>query len=107
MTENYFLLRQMNFRNSLQIDDKICYIYRFRNPSPNEGSESHMPGVIVRDNEPFDRALKRFSKTCERAGIISDIKKHQYFEKPSERRKRKMKEAKRKMRKLMAQQARR
>ncbi|MCA9733573.1 MAG: 30S ribosomal protein S21 [Deferribacteres bacterium] len=66
-----------------------------------------MPGVIVRDNEPFDRALKRFSKTCERAGIISDIRKHQYFEKPSERRKRKMKEAKRKMRKLMAQQARR
>ncbi|KAA3619535.1 MAG: 30S ribosomal protein S21 [Calditrichaeota bacterium] len=66
-----------------------------------------MPGVIVRDNEPFDRALKRFSKTCERAGVISDIRKHQYFEKPSERRKRKMKEAKRKMRKLMAQQARR
>ena len=59
-----------------------------------------MPGVLVRDDEPFERALKRFKKTCEKAGIISDMKKHQHFEKPSERKKRKLNAAKRKRMKL-------
>lgn len=55
-----------------------------------------MNGIIVKDNEPFERALKRFSKSCERAGILSDIKKYRHFEKPSEERKRKMNAARRK-----------
>ena len=59
-----------------------------------------MPGVIVRENEPFEKALKRFKKTCEKAGIMSEMKKHQHFEKPSERRKRKINAAKRKRIKL-------
>ncbi|MFH1008208.1 MAG: 30S ribosomal protein S21 [Candidatus Latescibacterota bacterium] len=54
-----------------------------------------MPGVIVRDNEPFEKALRRFKKTCEKAGVMSDMKKHQHFEKPSERRKRKINSSKR------------
>ena len=58
-----------------------------------------MTGVRVRDDENFERALKRFNKTCEKAGILSDIKKHQYFEKPSDRRKRKLNQAKRRNRK--------
>jgi small subunit ribosomal protein S21 len=36
-----------------------------------------MAGVKVRDDESFEKALKRFTKTCEKAGILSDIKKHQ------------------------------
>ena len=59
-----------------------------------------MPGVIVKDDEPFEKALKRFKKSCEKAGIISDMKKHQHFEKPSERKKRKLNAAKRKRIKL-------
>jgi small subunit ribosomal protein S21 len=59
-----------------------------------------MPGVIVREQEPFEKALKRFKKACEKAGIISDMKKHQHFEKPSERKKRKINAAKRKRIKL-------
>ena len=59
-----------------------------------------MPGVIVRDEENFERAFKRFKKACEKAGIISDMKRHQHFEKPSERRKRKVNAAKRKRIKL-------
>ena len=54
-----------------------------------------MPGVIVRENEPFEKALRRFKKTCEKSGIMSDLRKHQHFEKPSERRKRKINSAKR------------
>ena len=59
-----------------------------------------MPGVIVKATEPFEKALKRFKKSCEKAGIISDMKKHQHFEKPSEKRKRKLNAAKRKRMKL-------
>ena len=55
-----------------------------------------MNGIEVREGEPFERALRRFSKTCERAGVLSDIKKYRHFEKPSEEKKRKLNAAKRK-----------
>ncbi len=60
-----------------------------------------MTGVKVRDDESFEKALRRFNKFCEKMGILSDIKKHQHFEKPSERRKRKLNAARRKMRKVI------
>jgi small subunit ribosomal protein S21 len=60
-----------------------------------EGDED-MNGIIVRDDEAFEKALRRFSKTCERAGILSDIKKYRHYEKPSEERKRKMNASRRK-----------
>ena len=53
-----------------------------------------MPGVKVRENEPFENALRRFKKQCEKAGVLSEIRKREYYEKPSVKRKRK--EAKRK-----------
>jgi small subunit ribosomal protein S21 len=55
-----------------------------------------MNGIRVREDEAFERALKRFSKTCERAGILSDVKKFRHYEKPSEERKRKLNASKRK-----------
>jgi small subunit ribosomal protein S21 len=61
-----------------------------------------MPAVKVRDGENFERALRRFTKACEKAGLMSDIKKHQHYEKPSEKKKRKLAAAKRKQRKLQA-----
>ena len=48
-----------------------------------------MPGVKIKDNEPFEYALKRFKKACEKAGILSEIRKRQHYEKPSVKRKRK------------------
>jgi small subunit ribosomal protein S21 len=55
-----------------------------------------MNGIVVRESENFERALRRFSKTCERSGVLSDIKKFRHFEKPSAERKRKLNAAKRK-----------
>ena len=49
-----------------------------------------MPEVVIHDDESFERALRRFKKKCEKAGILSDLRKHRHFEKPSEERKRKM-----------------
>ena len=56
----------------------------------------YLPGIRVKDGESFESALRRFKKKCEKAGILSDLRRHQHFEKPSERRKRKMNAAKRK-----------
>jgi len=59
-----------------------------------------VPGVIIKSEESFERALKRFKKACEKAGIISEMKKHQHYEKPSEKKKRKINASKRKRMKL-------
>ena len=48
-----------------------------------------MTGVRVRDGESFESALRRFKKQCERAGILSEIRKREHYEKPSVRKKRK------------------
>jgi len=48
-----------------------------------------MAGVRVSEHELFEVALRRFKKQCERAGILSDLRKRQYFEKPSVKRKKK------------------
>ena len=63
-----------------------------------------MPGVRVKEGESFERALRRFKKRCEKAGVLSDLRKHQHFEKPSERKKRKQSAARRKLRKLKLKQ---
>jgi len=60
-----------------------------------------MPYVKIRDGEPFERAFRRFTKSCEKSGLMAEIRKHQRYEKPSEARKRKSNQARRKMRKLM------
>ena len=56
-----------------------------------------MAQVKVRSNETVEHALRRFVLTCKREGIISDLKAHRHFEKPSERRKRKAKAARRRL----------
>jgi small subunit ribosomal protein S21 len=66
------------------------------------GSTGSMPEVTITDDDSFERALKRFNKKCEKAGILSDLRKHRHYEKPSERRKRKMAAARRKGRRTRA-----
>jgi len=70
-----------------------------------EGRCVGLAGVIVRDNESFESALRRFKKLIEREGRLSEYRRHQHFEKPSERRKRKLLAARRKLLKKMAQRA--
>jgi small subunit ribosomal protein S21 len=49
----------------------------------------YMPSVRVRENEPFDVALRRFKRGCEKAGILSEVRARQAYEKPTTERKRK------------------
>ena len=48
-----------------------------------------MTKVIVEPDESFESALKRFKKQCEKAGILSEIRKREHYEKPSVKRKKK------------------
>ena len=48
-----------------------------------------MPNVRVKENEPFDVALRRFKRSCEKAGILAEVRKREFYEKPTAIRKRK------------------
>ena len=48
-----------------------------------------MPGITIREGDSFEAALKKFKKLCEKAGILTEIRKREHFEKPSVKRKKK------------------
>jgi len=48
-----------------------------------------MPGINIRDGDSFEAALKKFKKLVEKAGILSEVRKRESFEKPSVKRKKK------------------
>ena len=45
--------------------------------------------IRVRDTESFEQAFRRFKKSCEKSGLLSEVKKREHYEKPSVRRKKK------------------
>ncbi len=57
-----------------------------------------MAEVKVRDKETLDRALRRFRQLCLREGILRGLKERRYYQKPSEERRRKTLDAKRRQR---------
>lgn len=57
--------------------------------------------ILVDDNEPIDKALRRFKKECQKSGVLTELRRREYFEKPSVRKKRKAEAAKRKQRRKM------
>ncbi len=64
-----------------------------------------MPTIRIKDNENFELSLRRFKRLCEKAGILSDLRRHEFYEKPTWRRKRKKAAAvKRYQKKLMREQ---
>jgi len=64
-----------------------------------------MPQVKVKENEPFDVALRRFKRSCEKAGVLSEVRRREQFEKPTTERKRKKAAAvKRHQKKVMREQ---
>jgi small subunit ribosomal protein S21 len=64
-----------------------------------EGGGQSLPFVKVREGEAFDRAFRRFTKACEKSGLMAEIRRRQRFEKPSEIKKREENQARRKIRK--------
>ena len=56
-----------------------------------------MTGINVKEGEPYESFIRRFRKVCDQAGILKDFKRHERYEKPSEKKKRKSMEARRKV----------
>jgi small subunit ribosomal protein S21 len=54
----------------------------FRIPEP-------MTTIRVKENEPFDVALRRFKRTIEKIGLLTDLRAREFYEKPTTERKRK------------------
>ena len=53
------------------------------------GVNQLMPYVKVKENEPFDVALRRFKRSCEKAGVLAEVRRREFYEKPTSVRKRK------------------
>lgn len=58
-----------------------------------------MPQIKIREGDHLEQALRRFKKSCEKLGILSEIKKREYFEKPSIAKKKKSIAARKRTRK--------
>jgi small subunit ribosomal protein S21 len=54
-----------------------------------------MAGITVKEGEPYESFIRRFRRACEKAGVLRELKRHEYYEKPSEKKKRKMAEGRR------------
>lgn len=48
-----------------------------------------MPNVRVKENEPFEVAMRRFKRSCEKAGTLAEVRRREFYEKPTAERKRK------------------
>ncbi len=48
-----------------------------------------MPGVFVREDEPFESALRRFKKQLQKSGVLGEAKKRRAYDKPSVKKKKK------------------
>ncbi len=66
--------------------------------------EKQMAGIRVRENEPFEMAVKRFRKKCEKAGILTELRRRERYEKPSVKRKKKALAAKKRTLKRLRKQ---
>ena len=63
-----------------------------------------MPVIKVRENEPFDVALRRFKRSCEKAGVLSEVRRREFYEKPTSIRKRKLAAAVKRHQKKMSRE---
>ncbi|MBU2754330.1 30S ribosomal protein S21 [Acidithiobacillus sp. CV18-2] len=63
-----------------------------------------MPTIRVKENEPFEVALRRFKRSCEKAGVLTEVRRREFYEKPTEERKRKAAAARKRSLKRMRRQ---
>jgi small subunit ribosomal protein S21 len=66
-----------------------------------------MPSVRVKENEPFEVALRRFKRSCEKAGVLADVRRREFYEKPTWERKRKAAAAVKRWQKKVSRETRR
>ena len=52
--------------------------------------KSSMPGIRLKENEPFEVAIRRFKRAIEKTGILTELRAREFYEKPTSERKRKL-----------------
>ncbi len=57
--------------------------------------------VVVGENEPFEKAFKKFKRLVEKEGILTEVRRRQFYEKPSEKKKRSERQARKRIVKAM------
>lgn len=64
-----------------------------RSPCKQEGCDKRLTEIKLRKGESVEKALRRLKKRIDREGTLREVRNHRHYEKPSERRRRKMKMA--------------
>jgi len=64
-----------------------------------------MPQVKLKEGEPVDVAIRRFKRSCEKAGVLADVRKREFYEKPTQERKRKKAAAVKRYQKKLARES--
>ncbi len=57
--------------------------------------------VLVGENESFEKAFKKFKRIVEKEGILTEVRRRQFYEKPSEKKKRRERQARKRIAKVM------
>ena len=65
------------------------------------GGDTGLAEVRVGENETFESALRRFNKKIQQSGILAEARRREHYEKPSVKRKRKAREARKRLRREM------
>src|SRR6185295_9022282 len=52
--------------------------------------QDSMPTIRVKENEPFEVAMRRFKRTVEKTGLLTELRAREFYEKPTSERKRKL-----------------
>ena len=64
-----------------------------------------MPQVKLKEGEPVDVAIRHFKRSCEKAGVLADVRKREFYEKPTQERKRKKAAAVKRYQKKLARES--
>jgi small subunit ribosomal protein S21 len=60
-----------------------------------------MSVIRIKGDEPLEKVLRRFKRKLDREGLFKDLKKHEYYEKPSQQKRRRLLRAKQKERRIL------
>jgi small subunit ribosomal protein S21 len=78
---------------------KLLNDVRFK--QKNKRGDFTLAGIIVRDGESFEQALKRFKRLVEKTKILSEVKKREFYEKPGVRKRKKQQAVRKKLMKKL------
>jgi small subunit ribosomal protein S21 len=72
----------------LPIEFQSCYNRRL--PTKSWFEFLHMTTIRLKENEPFEVAMRRFKRTIEKTGLLTELRAREFYEKPTAERKRKL-----------------